>query len=327
MADVYVEQRIVILDSDNAVKNNGDFNSDVVFNFTGILTDEPDIKEVQVSVQNAQIPMSFYNVNVYNNILRITYNSLPYTITLTRGNYNSNTLITEITSQLAGQLITDITITISSITGIIKFVRAGSLNFTILSTGTVNKTLGFATGTNYTSAGGILNAPYPLNLLGILKLKITSLELSTYNFDSSVLGNLNVLATIPIEAGTFGLIQYDNFANIQSIIKNTTLDSFDLQIYGDDGNLVNFNGIGWNITLMFAITRERKQKSTSQFKDIVQPIMNMIDLQTQILQNENPQLAADIQQNQDTQPLGDNEPENTDETDLELLFYNNKSIL
>jgi len=244
MADVYVEQRIVILDSDNAVKNNGDFNSDVVFNFTGILTDEPDIKEVQVSVQNAQIPMSFYNVNVYNNILQITYNSTPYTITLTRGNYNSNTLIVEISSQLAGQLITDITITISSITGILKFVRAGGLNFTILSTGTINKTLGFATGTNYTTTGGILNAPYPLNLLGILKLKITSLELLTYNFDSSVLGNLNVLATIPIEAGTFGLIQYDNFANIQSIIKNTTIDSFDLQIYGDDGNLVNFNGIG-----------------------------------------------------------------------------------
>jgi hypothetical protein len=327
MSDTYVEQRIVILDSNNAVKNNGDFNSDVVFNFTGILTDEPDVKEVQVSIQNAQIPMSFYNVNVYNNIFRITYNSLPYTITLTRGNYNSNTLITEITSQLAGQSITDIAITISSITGIIQFVRAGGLNFTILSTGTINKTLGFSTGTNYTTTAGILNAPYPLNLLGLLKLKITSLEISTYNFDSSVLGNLNVLATIPIEAGTFGLIQYDNVANIESIIKNPTLDSFDLQIYGDDGNLVNFNGIGWNITLMFAITRERKPKSTNQFKDIVQPILNMIDLQTQILQNENPQLASDIQQTQDTQPLGDNEPENTDETDLELLFYNNKSIL
>jgi hypothetical protein len=327
MADVYVEQRIVILDSDNAVKNNGDFNSDVVFNFTGILTDESDIKEVQVSVQNAQIPMSFYNINVYNNILRITYNSTNYTITLTRGNYNSNTLITEIVSQLAGQLITDITITISSVTGILKFVRAGSLNFTILSTGTINKTLGFIIGTNYTTIAGILSAPYPLNLLGILKLKITSLEISTYNFDSSVLGNLNVLATIPIEAGTFGLIQYDNFANIQSIIKNPTLDSFDLQIYGDDGNLVNFNGIEWNIVLMFAITRERKQKSSTQFKDIVQPIMNMIDLQTQILQNDNPQLAQDIQQTQDTQPLGDNQPENTDETDLELLFYNNHSIL
>lgn len=326
MADVYVEQKIVILDSKNATKNNGDYNSDVYFNFAGILTDDADIKEIQVSIQNAQIPMSFYNVNVYNNILRITYNSTNYTITLTRGNYNSNTLITEITSQLAGQLITDIVITISSITGILKFVRSGSLNFTILSTGTINKTLGFLAGTNYTSVAGILNAPYPLNLLGLLKLKITSLELSTYNFDSSVLGNLNVIATIPIEAGTFGLIQYDNFANIQSILKNTTLDGFDLQIYGDDNNLVNFNGIDWNIVLMFATTRERKQKSTTQFSDIVQPIMNLIDLQTQVLQNDNPQLANDVQQSSDPQPLG-NIPENTDETDLELLFYNNHSIL
>ena len=325
MSDTYVEQRIVILDSNNAVKNNGDFNSDVVFNFTGILTDDPNIKETHIAIQNAQIPMSFYNVNVYNNILQITYNSLPYTITLTRGNYNSNTLITEITSQLAGQLITDITITISSVTGIIKLVRSGGLNFTILSTGTINKTLGFATGTNYTSVAGILNAPFPLNLLGLLKLKIASLELSTYNFDSSVLGNLNIIATIPIEAGTFGLIQYDNFANIQSLINNKALDSFDLQIYGDDNNLVNFNGIDWNIVLLFSITRERKQVTNTQFSDIVQPIMQLIDLQTQVLQNENPELA---QQTQEAQPpdLGD-VPENTDETDLELLFYNNKAIL
>lgn len=323
MADIYVEQKIVILDSKNAVKNNGTFNSDVVFNFNGILTDDPNIKEIHVAVQNAQIPMSFYNVNVYNNILRITYNSLPYTITLTRGNYNSNTLITEITSQLAGQLITDITITISSVTGIIKLVRAGGLNFTILSTGTINKTLGFATGTNYTSVAGILDAPFPLNLLGLLKLKIASLELSTYNFDSSVLGNLNIIATIPIEAGTFGLIQYDNFANIQSLINNRALDGFDLQIYGDDNNLVNFNGIDWNIVLLFSITRERKQVTNTQFSDIVQPIMQLIDLQTQVLQNENPELAQQIQPPQD---LGDI-PENTDETDLELLFYNNKAIL
>ena len=323
MADIYVEQKIVILDSKNAVKNNGTFNSDVVFNFTGILTDDPNIKEIHVAVQNAQIPMSFYNVNVYNNILQITYNSLPYTITLTRGNYNSNTLITEITSQLAGQLITDITITISSVTGIIKLVRSGGLNFTILSTGTINKTLGFATGTNYTSVAGILNAPFPLNLLGLLKLKIASLELSTYNFDSSVLGNLNIIATIPIEAGTFGLIQYDNFANIQSLINNKSLDGFDLQIYGDDNNLVNFNGIDWNIVLLFSITRERKKVTNTQFSDIVQPIMQLIDLQTQVLQNENPELAQQIQPPQD---LGD-VAENTDETDLELLFYNNKAIL
>ena len=53
--------------------------------------------------------------------------------------------------------------------------------------------------------------------------------------------------------------------------------------------------------------------------------MNLIDLQTQILQNENPQAAADIQQTQEAEP----QPleENTDETDLELLFYNNKVIL
>ena len=323
----YIDQRLITLSSDNAILNNGSFLSDVNFTFVGLLKDDKDIEMIEISVQNAQIPISFYNINVYNNILIITYDSIQYTLTLTRGNYNSTTLINEITTKLSAQGITDITISISSITGNLTFTRAGSLDFTIDSIGTINKVLGFLENTNYTSVSGILIPPNPLNLLGLLKVKLVSFELLTNNYDSSVDGNLNVLATIPIEAGSFGLILYDNISNTQSILRNNTLDGFDLKLYGDDNNLINFNGIGWNISLLLSITRVKKEISKTSFKDVINPILqltqNLIDSNTKekTPNPENTEETENIEEiiQPDFEDLGD--------SSLDLLLYNNRVYL
>ena len=331
MSSTYIDQRLIILSSDHAIQNNGTFLSDVNFKFIGLLQDDADIEEITVQVQNAQIPNSFYNINVYTNILDITYNATPYSLTLTRGNYNSTTLINEIIAKLATVAITDITITISSITGLLTFTRAGGLNFTINSTGTINKTLGLELGTTYTTVGGILVAPFPLNLLGLLQLKIASFEIQTGNFDSSVDGTLNILATIPIEAGSFGLILYDNISNTQSMIRNPTLDGFDLKIYGDDNNLVNFNNTPWQITLLLSITRTRRVKSNTIFREIVQPI-NQIDptfLDNELKNTTEPQ---EPEANLGTITQGTHEAvaepaEDLGDSSLDLLLYNQHTYL
>lgn len=331
MSSTYIDQRLIILNSDHATQNNGTFLSDVNFRFIGLLQDDADVEEITVQVQNAQIPISFYNINVYTNVLNITYGGTPYSLTLTRGNYNSTTLINEIIAKLATVAITDITIVISSITGILTFTRAGGGAFTIQPTGTLNKTLGFEVGATYTSVGGILVAPFPLNLLGLLKLKIASYELQTGNFDSSVDGTLNILATIPIEAGSFGLILYDNISNTQSIIRNPTLDGFDLKIYGDDENLVNFNNVGWNITLLLNITRRRAEKSNTIFREIVKPI-NQIDptfLDNELKNTTNPQDPEESLGSitQGTHEATSAPAEDLGDSSLDLLLYNQHTYL
>ena len=168
------------------------------------------------------------------------------------------------------------------------------------------KVLGFLTTQDYTSVAQVLIPPYPLNLLGILKIKIASFDLVTNNYDSQVGGSLNILATIPIEAGNFGLILYDNVANIQNILKIPLLDGFDLKLYGDDGNLINFNGVDWSITLVMTLFRRRKDKSNQQFKDIVKPITKLINLEEQIL--------ANMEQQQQQQP---DTTDTTDTTDTQ----------
>jgi hypothetical protein len=317
--DTYIDERILTLSSLNATQNNGSFLSDVYFNFRGLIKEDSDIQDVKISIQNAQIPNSFYTINVYNNILILDYNSITYTFTITQGNYNSLNLITEITAKFALQSITDITIVTSAITGCMTFTRALSLDFSILSTGTINQVLGFNPTTTNTSSSGVLTAPFPLNLLGLLKLKIASFEIQTQSYDSSVASNLNILATIPIESGSFGLILYNNFANLQSIINNKTLDGFDLQIYGDDGRLVDFNGINWNISLILAITRIRHQDSKTTFKDLIFPINQLIDT---LQQQQQSTVAEDLgQTEQNTQS------DLNDEDNLEVLFYNNRQYL
>jgi hypothetical protein len=126
MTDTYTETMLINLNGANAIQNNGSFLSNVYFNFKNVIQDVDNLLEVEISVANAQIPFSFYNVNVYNNVLAIDYNGTPYTLTLTRGNYNATNLISEIQTQFINAGITGTTITISSITGTIQISSGGT---------------------------------------------------------------------------------------------------------------------------------------------------------------------------------------------------------
>ena len=66
--NTYTENKIINLNSKNAVKNNSTFLSSVLFNTQGLITDDDDIIERYITIQNAQIPFSFYRNN------RINYN-------------------------------------------------------------------------------------------------------------------------------------------------------------------------------------------------------------------------------------------------------------
>jgi len=330
----FTESKIINLHSSNGIKNNGSFLSDVYFPFTGILKEDPTILEVNLSLQSAQIPFSFYNINVYNNTLDITYNSVLYNLQLTRGNYNANNLITELLNQLQ-PITTTLQITISQITGKLLFNDTSLINYTIESTSSILKVLGFEINTSYTSVLGQLTPPFPLNLLGTLNIKITSSEIAVSNIDSVVGGNYNILASLPIEAGNFGLILYDNISNIQSPLKNLSLDGFDIKLLDDDNNLINFNNCDWSITIVLNITRERAEKTKSNLKSIVKPIYELIDLEKKLLeiqlnapQEEAPQEEApqeEAPQEEAPQEVTQPEEQLDDENNLDVLIYN-KSI-
>lgn len=327
MTDTYQETILVNLNSANALQNNGSFLSNVYFNFKNIIQDPDNLLEVEISVANAQIPYSFYNINVYNNVLEVDYNSVPYTLTLTRGNYNATNLITEIQNKFNNAGIIGVTITISNITGTIQIsVSSGTL--TLYSNGsTIYKVLGLEIGTDYTiTSVSPLTAIYPLNLLGTLRLRVCSYELITYNLDSTNMTSLNVLATIPIESATFGVILYDNISNIKTRLNNMQLDGFDILILDDDDNPVNFNGVPWCISLLFTMTKERQIHpfDKKKFDDFIGPFgpykATPINLGSNVPSAENnPEPINEPFTEPFTEPL-----DNLGENSLDLLLYNNK---
>lgn len=249
-----IESKLINLNSNYAIQNNSTYLSNVYFPFSSLIVNSSNIKKVQISVLNAQFPYSFYIINVYNNLLRMSVNGgAQFTLTLTRGNYNSNTLITEILAQLALAGVTTITIALSTITGLLTFTTTGTSIEIFASGSTILRVLGFNPTTNYTSVAKIITAPYPLNLLNTLKIRICSLALCSNSLDSSVSGNLNLLASFAVNAESYGLNMYENPTGVKTELQVRDLNGFDIQILDDDSNLINFNNIYWTITMQLDI--------------------------------------------------------------------------
>lgn len=251
-----ITNQIINLNSANATQLNSTFLSNVYFKFPSLIVPKNNIKNITCSVLNAQIPYSYYNVNVYNNVFLISNGGATQTITLTRGNYNANSLITEIIGQLTLAGITGISIVLNSVTGCLTWTTSVA-SMTIYNTGsTALKFLGLNTTSNTTSIAQKIISPFPLNLLYTLKIRIASTALNNNHLDSSVAGSLNILSSFSVSAANFGIILYENQTNIQSELTVRDLNGFDIQILDDDGNLINFNNTSWTATLMLQIETE-----------------------------------------------------------------------
>jgi hypothetical protein len=308
------DARIISLNSANAfLKNNTTFNSDVVFQLIGLVKPESDIKHITFHLVDAQIPVSFYNINYTNNVLKYQISSVNYTITIIPGNYNFTSLANIL---IAGFLANGhiFTITINKQTGIITFSTPVT-NF-ILQVSSIFTTLGFPA-SNQISSGFSLTATYPLNLFGITKIKINSTFFNSYNYDSATRGMSNLISAIPVDQPSFGLIIYENKSDAKYSLRTNVVDEIDLQLTDQNDNLINFNNIDWQLTFLLEITREQQEISTTEMSDILKQ-QNII--LNQIANNQN-QIQPPPQNQDVEQPIN---PVITD--DLDFFLYSNPNI-
>ena len=257
---VFSDNQLITLSSRDAIKNNGTYLSDVVFNFKGILKEENNIVRVFVRVLNAQIPVSFYTIDTTNNVLayKITSSTLK-TITIPVGNYNANTLITKM-AQLFTANLTPATITFDSATG--KLTFSSGVSYTYYNYGVNGCTMGNVLGIGTSSIAGTTTiCTYPLNLLNKSKLFIQSNSLFNVAYTSYNLGFTTTIAAIPVNQPPYNLINYVSLSESDKVvIHNTTLNSIDIQILDETDNFINFNNIDWSMTLCLSIEREDQKK-------------------------------------------------------------------
>ena len=95
--DNYLDSRLIALNSSDATLLNGTYKSWVMFPLNGLIIEEDNVLKIEISLVNAQIPVSFSTVNYTNNQLKIQLgtNAVQY-LTIPVGNYNATTLLAAI---------------------------------------------------------------------------------------------------------------------------------------------------------------------------------------------------------------------------------------
>jgi hypothetical protein len=333
--DVYQDCRIISLNSSDASQfNNGTKYSDLIFSFKNLLVDTEDILYSTIGIVDCQIPVSWYLIEPETNTLKILWNSVNYTITLENGNYNANNFITELTAKLKAISGLTVVIVLNRINGKLSFDFKGSVPPTVqfLYSGSEGlfRILGFNTQTNY--SGIIITGDYPMNLLGIQRLKICSNNLATNdNFDSSKSSN-NVVQVIPIDAPSYGLIVFRNLSREYGKMKSRRLSNIDIQLFDEFGRFIQMNGIHYCLTLQLNIYR--KYLNQPKILDIkpLELILEKVENDLEVIQEQLPQTqdsnnlenqnSIDEQNSQDYQ-----QPEYNPDTDLGLLLYQHGGYL
>ena len=253
----YQESKLINLSSESANHfYNTTYLSHLSFNTPGLLIKNPFLKKVELSVLHAEIPVSFYTINYTNSYFKYKLDTGPIlTQQVPVGNYNANSLISALLT-----LINDANfqIIINKVTGVIQFHHNKTFIIYTDNTYSIGKVLGFDLNTSYTSTElplYTLTAIYPLNLLGIKKINISSQTLITNNF-SSAIGSTSLINSISVDQPPFGLIVYQNTGGAKFTLSNTDINKIDLQLYDEDFNYINFNNINWSILFCLYITYE-----------------------------------------------------------------------
>ena len=86
-----LDSRVISLNSSDAILLNSTYKSWVKFQFSGLLKQEDDILKIELSLVNAQIPISWYIINYTNNMFKIKLgNNTEQFFTIPVGNYKAN---------------------------------------------------------------------------------------------------------------------------------------------------------------------------------------------------------------------------------------------
>jgi hypothetical protein len=321
MTELVVDSRLINLNSKDAVKNNGAKLSDVLFKFRNIFREDQDVYYITCGVLNAQIPVSFYNVNVNNQTLVYTVNGTSYTLTIAEGNYNSTTFATAFISGFSsGGHGKTLTISLNKLNG--RLVLTLTSTYTLVfkyASSTMFGVLGLDLTSDYTiSTTTATTLTYPCNLLGVLKIKVISSALSNFSYDSSTLGSTDLIQTMTVNDAAFGLVTFQNQIEFYGRLKTRRLNEIDIQLRDENNALIDFNGVKWSITLHFNIYRKITFSDDTLRVNPLQIILDKLD-DVDDNNDENSQPTDSLEQNQSI-AAPDHPPNPKEIDDLDLLY-------
>lgn len=306
----YKEKKIININSKDAtIKINNSFLSELSFSFPNIVSQNEEIEYLEGGLESAVFPVSFYVVNYSNNIFSYTIFHLgvytDYSITIAVGNYDYKTLFTAMHSAFTANG-HNFVLTLNEINGIMTMEykpTSGRVFYRINhALSTSFRVLGFNVDTDYFPTLDILVAPFPLNLLGIKKLKIFCPQFSNNNLDSTKYATTSLLTTIINDQPPFGQINYyNNTGEYSGRLKVFEMNIIDIRITDEYGASINFNNCDWSMTFVLNLYKQNVNRS---FKQLI-----MSSPQEQPQQEQQPEQQPEQSSNEvETEPIqiGDN---------------------
>ena len=236
--------------------------SDCIYNLPNIIIEKDEV--AYITVKDSVIPNSFYNVNESNSLLVLKIDGTTYSINIEYGNYNVNTLKTEIMNQIDNMTPhghENITITYLPKTNKFYFFNSNH-QFSILFSSTCFELLGFKNGQSYIASPlpfqshkHELTSTISINLFTIRNIYIESPNFILNNINSVNHNNNNLLCAIPIKGTPNSIIFYEDLT--KHLIHNlNNLTTLRIQLKDQDGELINFNGCHYSITLEITIIKK-----------------------------------------------------------------------
>jgi hypothetical protein len=226
---------------------NGTMKSNVVFFFGNMLKSDKNVFKKQISVVNAQFPVSWYLINSNNN--RIYINTILYLFPV--GDYNVATFI----STWKATFGTNWILTYNTITKKITFSNNQPFTFRD-DYNSLFPMIGFVTGTTYTSTTNNLTSPCVINFGGILKLNIKTSTFNSNNTDTHNKGKTRTICSVPVNADQTATVFYNNFTQYSTTFKNAYFEDINIEIQDEYKNYIDFNNVNWSITLQIDVTSQ-----------------------------------------------------------------------
>ena len=174
------------------------------------LIEIPDGFHIYLSVVSCLIPYSFYNINNRNNVLQYSFDGITInTLSIPIGNYNVNSLLSVLKSNLVA-----FTITYDNIKNKFTFTHPTN-NFMFMSSSTCLQILGFNNNETISSFIFSLTSVNCVNVYTIRTVQVNS-NLITYNINKVQKNNFCILCSVPITCTPFSLIEYINKTNFKT---------------------------------------------------------------------------------------------------------------
>ena len=239
-----------------------------------------------ISLNNAEIPNSIYNVNTTNNtvIFGVTDGTTSVfcdPVNITPGTYSAQEICV---------LLSNVTLTFTaypSYSMSLKTTYDANLNkfkYTILDSstspiansyltipsGNQSPIFGFSgkaiTGSNTIGAGAYMYSDICVDVTGTRAVFFRFVNVHTAGFDSKSKISTNILGRIPLSCEPYNILYWQNITHFKTIAQTKNLSVIEIQITDSDGNLVNFNGCDWSASIeinVLGVNTETYQADTN----------------------------------------------------------------